>query len=294
MTPPGTGDDLGPPESVATSLGIVEVARSYTDGPPVLFFPGGHCRATTPAGADLYAELGYQVVSFSRPGYGRTEVRDHPASQFVRAVEECCDRLSVGPAHAIVGVSFGGLQAIQVAGTTSLGARLVLHSCAPSTFPYPDRLAERLAAPFVFGRRSGRATWAVVRRLVETDRGLRLMVQSLSTLPVRDWWQSWDAHDREAARTTFQMMDSGRGFVLDLSQAREEDSDARRAAQFAVTIPTLITASRHDAGVSFRHSLDFAATIPDARLVEIAAPSHLFWLGPTRDDVLSAISSFLP
>jgi len=52
-----------------------------------------------------------------------------------------------------VGVSFGGLQAIQVAvHAVQLAPLLVLHSCAPSGLPYPDSIAERLAVPVVFPR----------------------------------------------------------------------------------------------------------------------------------------------
>jgi len=40
-----------------------------------LVFPGGHTTASTPIGTDLYTDLGYRVLTFSRPGYGRTKGR---------------------------------------------------------------------------------------------------------------------------------------------------------------------------------------------------------------------------
>jgi hypothetical protein len=80
---------------VDTGFGPVEAALHHGDGAAVLFFPGGHCDAATVAGADLYTELGYEVLSFSRPGYGRTGVGPLSAAEFVPAVRECCDALGV-------------------------------------------------------------------------------------------------------------------------------------------------------------------------------------------------------
>ena len=39
------------------------------------------------------ADLGYRVVAFSRPGYGRTSVAPLMAAEFVPAVAEVCDDL---------------------------------------------------------------------------------------------------------------------------------------------------------------------------------------------------------
>ena len=54
-----------------------------------------------------------------------------------------------------------------------------------------------------------------------------------------------------------------------------------------------MTASRDDGGVSFDHAEDFAHTIPTATLVELDAPSHLFWIGPTSAQVQAAVNTFL-
>jgi pimeloyl-ACP methyl ester carboxylesterase len=122
-----------------TSVGQVEVVLTPGVGDVVLCFPGGHATAATPLCADLYAELGYRPLTFSRPGYGLTDVGDLTAAEFVPAVAEVCKQLAFVGAAATVGVSFGGLQAIHVAAALPhLAPRLILHSCAPSTRPYPD------------------------------------------------------------------------------------------------------------------------------------------------------------
>ena len=139
---------------VTTSLGPVELSLAGPlGGTSVLVFPGGHCSAATPLGSDLYTDLGFRVVTFSRPGYGRTTVGPLMAAEFVPAVAEVCDALGISEAAATVGISFGGLQAAHVAVTLGhLAPRLVLHSCAPSTLAYPDTRLEAAAGPLGFSR----------------------------------------------------------------------------------------------------------------------------------------------
>ncbi len=280
---------------VGTSRGPVEVSVT---GPPsgdvVLVFPGGHCSAATPVGSDLYTSRGLRVLSFSRPGYGRTDVGPLTAAEFVPAVAQVCAGLGITAARAAVGISFGGLQAAHVAVTLPhLGPRLVLHSCAPSSLPYPDTRLEAMAGPLAFSARAEGTTWRAIRALTASDRGLRLMMSNLSTLPVRSWWPTWAPADRASARATFRAMGSGSGFVTDLRQGTAERSSYRRAVLGSVPCPTLVTASRHDGGVAFRHALDLVDAVPGARLVETEAPSHFYWLGPHGRALSTVVHDFL-
>ena len=279
---------------VETRSGAVEVMYLPGDKPPVLFFPGGHCSAATDCGWGLYTSTGHGVLSFSRPGYGRTNVGRLSAEEFVPAVAEICALLAIDDIAGVVGVSFGGLQAIQVA--VALPARvprLALHSCAPSTHSYPDSRIEALLGPVVFAPGPQRLVWAAVTRWIESDAGLRRMVGALSNRPVGDWWHTWSEEDKAQARKMFASMESGAGFVNDLRQGSSDRRAYRRMFQSKVSCPTLVTASRDDAGVGFRHAEDFAETIPSATLVELDAPSHLFWIGPERTQVQGAVSSFI-
>lgn len=279
---------------VETRLGLVEVVHIPGDMPPVLFFPGGHCSAAVDCGWGLYTSIGYGVLSFSRPGYGRTDVGRLSAEEFVPAVAECCELLAIDATAGAVGVSFGGMQAIQVAvALPALVPRLVLHSCAPSTHAYPDTRREALLGPIAFAPGLQSATWATVARLVESDAGLRRMVGALSKRPIDDWWHTWSEEDRTHARQLFRTMRSGAGFGNDLRQGRSDRGAYRRLFQTKVSCPTLVTASRDDAGVAFGHAEDFARTISTATLVEVDAPSHLFWIGPARVQVQRAVSAFV-
>ena len=75
-------------ELVGTRLGDVEVRVTGGRRGTVLFFPGGHCAATVDCGWESYTRLGFRVVAFSRPGYGRTRLGDLTAARFVPAVDE--------------------------------------------------------------------------------------------------------------------------------------------------------------------------------------------------------------
>lgn len=271
---------------MATCLGPVEVALTAGEGAVVLLFPGGHTTAATPLCTDLYTGLGYRVLAFSRPGYGQTNVGPLTAAEFIPAIARVCARLGITAAAATVGLSFGGLQAVHVAvSLRHLAPRLILHSCAPSSLPYPDGHLQRLAGPLVFGPRAQRLTWRMARVLTSSDRGLRAMMAPLSALPTGAWWDGWTPADRAAARQTFALMDSGSGFVTDVRQAGAGRSAYREAVLRSVPCPTLVTASRHDGGVAFTHAEDFARTIPNSRLAETGAWSHLFWLGASRPAV---------
>lgn len=133
----------------------------------------------------------------------------------------------------------------------------------------------------------------MVRALTASDRGLRAMMAPLSTLPTRQWWDSWTPADRATARKTFSQMGSGSGFVTDMRQPCVARSAYREAVLRSVPCPTLVTALRQDGGVAFTHAEDFVRTILDSRLAETGAWSHLFWLGASRLAVSELVRDFL-
>ena len=279
---------------MGTSGGPVEVDYVPGEKPPVLLFGGGHTTAVTPIGEHIYTQLGYGVLRFSRPGYGRTEVGPLTAGEFTMLVVETCHRLGIERSSAAVGVSFGGLQAIHTAvSATALAPKLILHSCAPSALPYPDHWFVRIAVPLAFGSATEKTTWAVIRRIVASDTGLKMMMKSLTRLPDDQWWPQLSTTDRLAARAMSNSMTSGYGFLNDVRQANRKLNTYRAHTQTRVVAPTLVTASRHDGGVSFRHAENFVETIPHSHLHETAAPTHLYWIGRAQSDIITAVRTFL-
>jgi pimeloyl-ACP methyl ester carboxylesterase len=197
-------------EVVPTSAGPVEIARIPGEKLPVLFFSGGHCSARSDCGWSLYTQSGHGVMSFSRPGYGATRVGAVTAAEFAPVVRDVCRQLNVGPIAAAVGVSFGGLQAVHVAGDRALAVpRLILHSCAPSVLPYPDTRSETVAGPLMFSPVLQGILWRLVRRMVRSESGLRRMMAHLSRLPVDEGWGELTAADKDDARALFEAMESG-------------------------------------------------------------------------------------
>lgn len=279
---------------VSTSAGPVEIVQVPGERPPVLFFPGGHCSARCDCGWGLYTESGHAVVSFSRPGYGGTQVGPLSAAEFTPLVREVCEQRGISVIAAAVGVSFGGLQAVHAAGDQTLGVpRLVLHSCAPSALPYPDTRAEAILGPVLFSPLLQGLVWRFSRRMIRSDSGLRTMMGRLSKLPVQDWWGELSTADREEAHVFFRGMRSDSGFVNDLRQGQVRWAAARRDAISNVQCPTLVTGSPHDRAVSFAHAESFASAIPDAVLVELDSPSHIFWIGPGRARLVSIVKAFM-
>jgi pimeloyl-ACP methyl ester carboxylesterase len=279
---------------VSTSGGPVEITYVPGERSPVLFFPGGHCSAIVDCGWRLYTEAGHGLVSFSRPGYGNTSVGPLSAAEFAPLVQEVCKQLGLSEISAAAGVSFGGLQAVHTARETDLHVQhLVLHSCAPSGLPYPDTRSESLVGPVLFSPVLQGLVWGLVRRLISSDSGLRIMMARLSLLPAQGWWDQLTSEDKNEARLLFRQMRSDSGFANDLRQGSMQGAASRRGAIAAVRCPTLVTGSRHDRGVAFAHAEDFARTIPGAVLLELDSPSHIFWIGPGSERLATIVGAFL-
>lgn len=279
---------------VPTSAGPVEVALVPGTGEPVLFFPGGHCSARVDCGWSIYTNSDHPLVSFSRPGYGRTDVGSIGPAAFALLVGEVCQELAISEVAAAVGVSYGGMQAVHTALLPDVVVRrLVLHSAAPSTLAYPDSRAQAIGGSIIFSTVLEAAVWRLLHRLVRTETGLRFVMGPLSTLPLADWWDRFTASDRDEVRAVFRSMSSDAGFVNDLRDGRASGSNARRRALSAVSCPTLVTGSPHDGGVAFAHAVDLADNIPSAVLEQLDSPSHIFWIGPGKDHLVGIVESFL-
>lgn len=279
---------------VMTTAGPVEVRFLPGEKPPVLLFPGVTPRPQRPLGRTSTPRSGTVCCVFPGQVTGRTDVGPLTAAEFVPLVVQSSRHLGIDRAAAAVGVSFGGRQAIHTAlAAPDLVARLILHSCAPSALTFPDTRLERGAVPLAFGPRTQRVTWAAIRRMVASDAGLRIMMKSLTRLPDDRWWPQMSHADRRSARATFDAMDSGSGFVNDIRQASSRLDPFRAHIQTQVTAPTLVTASPHDGGVSFRHARNFIETIRQAQFFETTAPTHFYWIGQGRTGITNAVGGFL-
>jgi pimeloyl-ACP methyl ester carboxylesterase len=187
---------------------------------------------------------------------------------------------------AAVGISGGGPTAATMAARhADLVERLILIS-AVSWLPYPDRLT-RLGAHMVFAGGTEAVTWAAIRSLARTapNLGLRFMLSGLSTLPVRDVVGALRPEDREQLLSLFSQMRSGHGFLNDLRPTPDHTAQ--------IDQPTLVIATRTDAGVPFHHAQSLASTIRNAQLIESRAHTHCIWLGPDWPAIAEQVRLFL-
>jgi pimeloyl-ACP methyl ester carboxylesterase len=255
----------------------------------VVFFHGGHMHAGIALGEQPFLDEGYTVLVPSRPGYGRTPLSiGATPERFADAVFGLIHHLGFGEVAAVVGISAGGPYAITMAARhPGMVERLILQSSI-SSLSWPDRKTH-IAARVAFNSITGRVSWAAARLFLRlgADRGLSVLLGSLSTESGRRVLEDLDSTERAELVHLFMSMRSGRGFVNDLG-TRLDPEIARR-----VTQPSLVMASRCDGSVPFEHSADLTRLIPNAELFVSDALSHLIWFGGLSGALSEGIGSFL-
>ncbi|MGW3248433.1 alpha/beta fold hydrolase [Streptomyces sp. NPDC001070] len=253
----------------------------------VVVLHGGHMRAGLSLGEEVFAKAGYTVLAPSRPGYGRTPLSTGGSvSGFADVTRALCEHLGITEVAAVVGISAGGPTAVTMAARhPDLVQRLILQ-CPVGWLPWPHRLT-RIGAHAIFTAATEQITWGGIRGLMRLapERGLRLLLRSLSTLPVRDVVASLDAQDRAALVALFSRMRSGSGFVTDLQPTPDVTAEVGQ--------PTLVIATRRDGAVPFAHAQSLATAIAHAELVESRADSHFVWFGHDWPAIAETIRAFL-
>lgn len=280
--------ELVQPTAVAClPAGQVEYRLDRRGDTVVILCHGGYVRAGLALGEEVFAAAGHTVLVPSRPGYGRTPLSTGTSVEgFADVIRELCARLGIARVAAAVGISGGGPTAATLAARhTDLIERLILIS-AVGWLPYPGRWT-RLGTYLAFNVRTERLTWALVHTLARRapDVCLRLMLRSLSTVPVDEVVAALHARDRDFLITLFTQMRSGGGFLNDL---RSTPDVTARIGQ-----PTLVIASRTDGGVAFTHAESLAAAITHAELIESHAHTHFVWLGADWPTIAGRIDTFL-
>jgi pimeloyl-ACP methyl ester carboxylesterase len=268
-------------------VGQVEYRLERRGQAVVLVFHGGHTRAGLALGEEVFAEVGATVLAPSRPGYGRTPVSTAPTvAAYTDAIRDLCAQLGIGHVAAVVGISGGGPTAATMAARHGdLVQRLILVS-AVGWLPYPSR-PMRFGSRVFFAGATEPFTWAAINALARWTPGicLRLMMSSLSTLPVRQVLAPLSRQDRDLLLALFARMRSGHGFVNDLRPTPDITS--------SIDQPTLVIATHTDRGVPFAHAESLASSIRYAQLIESRAPSHLVWLSADWPANAARIQQFL-
>ena len=246
---------------------------------------GGHMSAACRFAEETFLDAGVGVLVVSRPGYGRTAPGAGPsAPEFVGRLARLCRQLGVLETVA-VGISLGARSAMTLAAFyPDLVGRVVL-MCPTSFRRWPDVRA-RAAARLMFNPLSQRVTWGLVHQGLRRnpDRFLPIAMASLTTLAPEDAVERLAA-DRDEAIDFLLSCQARRGFMLDLRPPTDISADVHQ--------PTLVLATHLDGSVGLEHPEHLAATLPDARLVDVGTPSHLLWLGEGSERTRQEVQAFL-
>lgn len=275
-----------PTEIACLPAGRLEYRLDRRADGVVLMFHGGHVRAGLALGEDVFAAAGYSILAPSRPGYGRTPLSTgRSVTGYTDAVRNLCAQVGIDRVAAVVGTSGGGPTAATMASRhPDLVERLILVS-AVGWLPFTRR--RRIGARLGFNAVTEPIIWAGIRMLtrVAPDACLRTMLNSLSTRPAEDVVAGLRAEDRAMLLALFAAMRSGRGFLNDLRATPDITAQINQ--------PTLVIATRTDAGVPFAHAQSLAGAIRNAELVESQADSHFVWLGADWPAIAGRIEAFL-
>ncbi|MFY1703535.1 alpha/beta fold hydrolase [Micromonospora sp. WMMA1923] len=276
------------PTSIAhLPAGPVEYRLDRRGDAVVVVVHGGHLRAGLALDERLYAEADLTVLVPSRPGYGHTPLTTGTSvTGFADVLADLCRHLRIGRVAAVVGISAGGPTAVALAARHPALVERLITQGALGPLPYPDRRT-RLLAGLLFSPYTEGLTWGGMRALLRLapDAGLRQLFRGLSTLPPGQVLAGLSAEQRTRLVWLFSRMRSGTGFRNDL---RPHPDLTAQVGQ-----PTLVVASRHDAGAPFAHAEALVAGIRRAELLESRAHHHFYEYGPDWPAVTERIRAFL-
>jgi pimeloyl-ACP methyl ester carboxylesterase len=265
-----------------TPYGSIEY-RLEGSGPVVMVLNGGHCSRDTRLSHERLAQVGFTVLTPSRPGYDDTPASVGCSAQTAAdALATLLDSLGIAQLSTI-GISAAGPTALAFAQRHPERARGVILESAVTTAW--DETIKR-DAHLVFGRME-RLTWAMVRLGLRLSPRIMLkaMLGGLTTLNPDDVLRRMSQEDIAFFKRMLQTMRSGTGFLNDLEH-RVDDLHAIHG-------PVLAIYSPHDRNVPPSNAHRIAREVAGSELYETPADTHLIWIGPYAEDVWHKRRAFL-
>ncbi len=263
----------------------IEYRLTGGPGPAVLLLHGAHMSANCRFGESRILPTGAAVLVPSRPGYGRTAVSAGPsAPEFASRLAGLCRRLDLSSV-VVVGISMGARSALTLAAHHPRLVERVVLLCPVSFHPWPDPRTAWLAH-VMFNPVLQRGLWAGLHGLLRNrpDVILPALVRGLTTLKPQEALRRMGG-DLDELVSFLATCSSGRGFVTDLRPPTDVTAE--------VWQPTLILASGTDGSVDPSHPESLARSLPDARLVDVEAATHLLWLGDRAGTLAREVRGFL-
>jgi pimeloyl-ACP methyl ester carboxylesterase len=256
----------------ATAKGKIEYSL-LGQGKIILFVHGGHvnCRETIfQKGLDPEK---FCFLTPSRPGYGRTPLTDQNRTPKGTAdlYVSLLDKLEI-PKASIIGISAGGLTAIEIAAhyPARVENLVLISALTKKWFTENDKVYK--GGKKIFSPKIEWLTWSLYRvffRLFPRFMA-KAMFKELSTYrPIRFTKDEF----KELKEMTLNMR-SGEGFANDLDQVISQDILSE------IECPTLILHSNYDNAVDISHAENAKTRIKNSTMVTFNNHwGHLLWIG---------------
>ena len=267
---------------VVTAKGQIEY-RLEGSGPVIMVLNGGHCSRESRLSHERLAQEGFSVLTPSRPGYDSTPSETGRSAQAAAdALAALLDTLQIADAD-LIGISAAGPTALAFAQQHPERTRkLILESAMATDWDEQTKKRARLG----FGR-AERLTWAVMHTMLKLfpDVIIRVLMRDLTVLDVNEVIGRMSQDDLAFIKRMIQASRSGTGFMNDIEHRLENLS--------AISKPVLVMYSPNDGTVSPKNARRMASEVAGCELYEVAADTHLIWIGRSAKDVWQKRLAFL-
>jgi pimeloyl-ACP methyl ester carboxylesterase len=269
-------------EVAYTAKGRVEYSITGA-GMPVVFLHGGHSNCNETLFHKGFDTRTFSLITPSRPGYGNTPLSDgRSPREAAELVVSLLDKLDV-PQATVVGISAGGLTAIECAAHFPDRVRKLVLISAVTKRWMTDSDANYRKGKKLFSPRNESYTWALFRFMYSLMPTLMAKTMFKELSKVRPPKISRD--EVLELHSMIRLQRSNDGFVNDLDQDIGPDTLGKIACD------TLILHSSNDNSVSIDHAHHARAMIKNSVLNDYDNKwGHLIWLGqessiPIKDTI---------
>lgn len=270
---------------IETPLGSIEYAI-VGSGVPIVFVHGGHSNCLETLSHKGFESEGYQLITPSRPGYGKTPLGERQTPrQAADLIAALLERLAIGKV-IVYGISAGGLTALELAANHPDKVQKMILASAVSKKWLTKQARTYQIAKVMFQPGVEKLVWGMVRLFGALMPALiaRSFYPQFSTLN-RPKLKREDIHELIASMKHY---NSGSGFINDIEQDIDEGVLGK------IDCPTLIVHSKYDASVGLAHAQHAKAKISHATLELLDNEwGHLFWIGAGAKAVIDKTKRFI-
>lgn len=270
---------------IETGIGTIEYSLTG-NGIPLLFVHGGHCNCRETLFHKGFDTNTFCLITPSRPGYGQTPLAEFCSPQdAARLFISLLDKLEIEKV-ILVGISAGGLTAIQLAANypNRISKLILISAVTKKWLTEADenyRKGKKLFSPKI-----EKYSWALFRLFYSIFPGLmaKTMLNEFSTRTN----QSIEKGEVDELHEMISKQRSFSGFVNDLDQNIDSTEISK------IVCPTLILQSLNDKIVKIEHATNAKEKIRNSTLKTYDNKwGHLLWLGKESDAPIKDTLTFI-